>query len=127
MTIYRYTTLIQTHGRPTTPSTGSSSGASSSNGLSDDELCGDRYSSPNLSDDVSDNCRSSDFESDEESSVEYDEGNASNHIALLVNHDRLKKENKIKPESPCVKKKEDRDHLGCKSIEKVLPEPRNCM
>lgn len=119
--------MIRPRVRPTTPSTGSSSGASSSNELSDDELSSDRSSTSNLSDDVSENCRSSDFDSDEESSIEYNEGNTSHYIVLRVKYDRLKKVNKIKPESTRVKKKEDRDPLGRRNIENVLPEPRNCM
>lgn len=81
------------------------------NELSDDELSSDRSLTANLSDDVSENCRS-DFDSDEELPIEYNEGNASDYIVLRVNHDRLKKEDTINLEQPRVKEIEDRGLLG---------------
>lgn len=125
--LYRDSTLLRPHLKPRPPIT-DSGGASSSNELSDDELSSDRSSSSKLSDDVSANSGSSDFDSsDEESSVEYKEGNASDHKVLLVNYHELNKESKIKPDSPRVEEKEDTDPLRRRNIEKTLPEPRNCM
>lgn len=51
----------------------------------------DRSSSFNFSDDVSENNEISKIHSDEESSVECKEKNASNHIFLLINYDGLNK------------------------------------
>lgn len=118
--------MIRPHLKPRPPIT-DSSGASSSNELSDDELSSDRSSSSKLSDDVSEISGSSDFDSsDEGSSLEF-KGHASDQIVLLVNYYELNKESKIRPESPRVEEKEDTDPLRRRNIEKTLPEPRNCM
>lgn len=81
-----------------------------------------------MSDDVSENSGSSDFDSSYEgSSVEFKKGNASDHIVIVVNYHELNKESKITPESPRVEVKEDTGPLRHRNIKGTLPEPRNCM
>lgn len=80
------------------------------------------YESSNskLSDNVSENVGSSEFDSSNKgSSVEFREVRASDHIVLLVNYYQLSKESKIRPESPRFEEKEHTDPLRRRNIEKI--------